>query len=157
MMLGVLRSRWTIPSSWIAWNPSATGIATSKALAWGSAPVDVGLKVGVADAVMGSAKPGLQVLKHVVDPGQDPAFRFGWLGATLAVRVLIGVGGAAVIVDLGWGHGGQGDLTPAMRDIWRAVRHRTPPTALIFTDQTGDDSRLDGGWNTYAMLGERQV
>ena len=44
------------------------------------------------------------------------------------------------------------------RDIWTAVRERTPPRALIFTDQTGTDPFPQlGGWNTYATTGQRQI
>jgi hypothetical protein len=49
------------------------------------------------------------------------------------------------------------ELTPAVRDVWRATRELTPPGALIFTDQTGSNASLVGGWNTYCVLGERQV
>jgi hypothetical protein len=47
-------------------------------------------------------------------------------------------------------------FTPAMRDIWLAVRDRTPPDALIFTDQTGPTQSRVGGWNDYALMAERQ-
>lgn len=48
-------------------------------------------------------------------------------------------------------------LTPSVLDIWRAVRHRTPQDALIFTDETNERPELRGGWNTYAFHGGRQV
>jgi hypothetical protein len=49
-------------------------------------------------------------------------------------------------------------LTPEVRDIWSAVRLRTPQDALIFTDQTSTEwSRALGGWNTYATTGQRQI
>jgi hypothetical protein len=49
------------------------------------------------------------------------------------------------------------ELTPAARDIWWAARDRTPPGALIFTDQTGTEQGLLGGWNTFCMIAGRQV
>ncbi|MES2192851.1 MAG: hypothetical protein V4517_00425 [Pseudomonadota bacterium] len=48
-------------------------------------------------------------------------------------------------------------LTPQVRQIWLAVRDRTPPDALIFTDQTGMEAGLLGSWNTYAFTGQRQI
>lgn len=48
-------------------------------------------------------------------------------------------------------------ITPAVRDIWAAVREKTPPNALIFTDQTGTDSGALASWNTYATTGQRQI
>jgi hypothetical protein len=57
------------------------------------------------------------------------------------------------VMSSGWGDG----LTPQVRDIWAAVRQRVPPDALVFTDQTGRNRNLLGGWNTYAFHGQRQV
>jgi hypothetical protein len=48
-------------------------------------------------------------------------------------------------------------LTPQVRQIWLAVKRRTPPDALIFTDQTGIEPTLLGSWNTYAFIGARQI
>lgn len=52
-------------------------------------------------------------------------------------------------------------IEPATRNIWAAVRQRTPADALVFTDQTGkgpDDSLdLNASWNTYAVSGQRQI
>lgn len=50
-----------------------------------------------------------------------------------------------------------GVLTPQVRQIWLAVKERTPPDALIFTDQTGIEATLLGSWNTYAFIGQRQI
>lgn len=47
-------------------------------------------------------------------------------------------------------------FTPEMRDIWLAVRDRTPSGSLIFTDQTDDTESRLGGWNDYASISERQ-
>jgi hypothetical protein len=44
-----------------------------------------------------------------------------------------------------------------VRDIWAAVRDKTPQDALIFTDETGREPTLLAGWNTYAFHGQRQV
>src|SRR5205823_11080152 len=46
--------------------------------------------------------------------------------------------------------------TPAMRDIWLAVRDLTPTDSLIFTDQTGNTEDRLGGWNDYALMSGRQ-
>lgn len=48
-------------------------------------------------------------------------------------------------------------LTPDVREVWATVRTIAPVGALIFTDQTGEDSKLLGGWNTYVMHGQHQV
>jgi hypothetical protein len=48
-------------------------------------------------------------------------------------------------------------ITPEARDIWRAVRQRTPFDALIFTDQTGPEVGALVGWNSFATTGQRQV
>jgi hypothetical protein len=48
-------------------------------------------------------------------------------------------------------------LTPAFRDIWLAVRHKTPADALIFTDRTGYNAEPQHGANLYAIFGRRQV
>src|SRR5271154_2124151 len=49
------------------------------------------------------------------------------------------------------------ELTPEVKDIWSAVRHLTPPDALIFTDQVDETINPLGGWNTYAFSGQRQI
>jgi hypothetical protein len=77
----------------------------------------------------------------------------GLLAATAGGLVAVGRGLVVVVPD--WAPGAV--LTPEVRDIWRAVRDKTPKDALIFTDQTGSDTSLVGGWNTYAFTGERQV
>jgi hypothetical protein len=69
---------------------------------------------------------------------------------------LLGVARGEVIIWSGW-HKGQPELTPEVRDVWRAVRELTPANALIFTDQTGDLPFLLEGWNLYAISGQRQL
>jgi len=69
---------------------------------------------------------------------------------------LIGVVRGYVILNSGWGDG-TSEFTPALREVWLAVKRLTPADALIFTDQTALEPRLLGGWNTYVALGERQV
>jgi hypothetical protein len=74
---------------------------------------------------------------------------------------LFGVARGHLIVTSGW-HPGEPELTPAVRDIWSAVREHTSPQALIFTDQIGDTPpdetpALLRGWNTYVNRGQRQV
>jgi hypothetical protein len=49
------------------------------------------------------------------------------------------------------------EISPDVRDIWLAVRDRTPADSLVFTDQTGPQPGLLTGWNTFALSGERQV
>jgi hypothetical protein len=44
-----------------------------------------------------------------------------------------------------------------VRQIWLAVKERTPSDALIFTDQTGIEPTLLGSWNTYAFISARQI
>jgi hypothetical protein len=81
--------------------------------------------------------------------------------ASTAVAVIFGL----VLVAVANGHLAVTDrarvesaeLTPTVRDIWRAVRELTPLTALVFTDQVSDRPTLLGGWNTYAFSGQRQV
>jgi hypothetical protein len=60
----------------------------------------------------------------------------------------------------------QGDLrlgkkrverVPAtLYDIWVNTRLRTPANALVFTDQTGDDTGRLSGWNDYSLMTRRQ-
>ena len=69
---------------------------------------------------------------------------------------LIGVARGHIVLDSGWRQGAP-ELTPQVRDIWLAVRSLTPTDALIFTDQTGREPTLLGGWNTYAITGGRQI
>lgn len=72
----------------------------------------------------------------------------------VVVLGLIGVARGHIVLASSWT---QGELTPQVRDIWLAVRARTPADTLIFTDQTGREPTLLGGWNTYAIMGARQI
>ena len=74
----------------------------------------------------------------------------------LLTVALLAVGRGQLIIDSGL-RTSLYELTPSVRDIWLAVREKTPKDALIFTDQTGNDTKLLGGWNTYALFGQRQV
>jgi hypothetical protein len=67
---------------------------------------------------------------------------------------LVAVARGNLILDSQWQ---SGVLTPQVRQIWLAARERTPPDALIFTDQTGMEPTLLSGWNTYAFIGARQI
>ncbi len=74
---------------------------------------------------------------------------------------LWGVARGNIIIDLG-AKGTTPELTPAVRDIWIAVRRHAPFDALIFTDQVADTPQgqtplLLRGWNTYAFAGQRQI
>lgn len=87
-----------------------------------------------------------------------------WAPASIAVTTLAmialgltGVARGSIIVDSGW-HLTQGtQLTPAVKEVWTAVRELTPKNSLIFTDQVDETENLLGGWNTYAYSGQRQV
>src|SRR5262249_40008043 len=80
----------------------------------------------------------------------------GWLAAVTTCVALVGVARGHIIVDSGW-NPGEPELTPDVRDIWRAVRKLTPPDSLVFIDQTRDMLSLVGGWSAYARTGQRQV
>jgi hypothetical protein len=63
----------------------------------------------------------------------------------------------SIIVDSGWQFTQAEPLTPALKEIWSAVRERTPKDALIFTDQVDETEHVLGGWNTFAYSGQRQI
>jgi hypothetical protein len=82
------------------------------------------------------------------------------LTLTALAIVALGLAGVArglIIADSGWHPGPSPTLTPAVKQIWSAVRERTPKDALIFTDQVDETEDLLGGWNTYALVGQRQI
>jgi hypothetical protein len=85
-----------------------------------------------------------------------------WTGTSRAAAATV-VLLALCLIAVGRGHlaitsGGQsGVLNPQVRQIWLTVKQRTPTDALIFTDQTGIEPTLLGGWNTYAFIGGRQI
>jgi hypothetical protein len=93
----------------------------------------------------------------------------GGEGAASARLPLAGAAGfafAATAIATGAWHMKTGDrrpyasrewLTPAFRDIWLAVRHKTPADALVFTDRAGYGAELQHGANLYAIFGRRQV
>jgi hypothetical protein len=69
---------------------------------------------------------------------------------------LIGVARGHIIADSGFHRQGS-ELSPELRDIWMALRRYTPSDALIFTDQVDETINVIGGWNTFALIGQRQV
>ncbi len=75
----------------------------------------------------------------------------------LAVTSLALVASARGTLVLNSNWPGGSDLTPQVRDIWRAVRERVPADALVFTDQTGPARGFLQGWNTFVQYGQRQV
>ena len=79
--------------------------------------------------------------------------------ATLTVTGLglLGVARGSIIADSGWHYFARERLTPELKQIWSAVRERTPKDALIFTDQVDETINVLGGWNTYAYAGQRQL
>ena len=102
-----------------------------------------------------------------VAPLPDAAGKFAWLKPAVAFRTaavvsivamlcLVAVARGSVVLDPG-DRNALLQISPDARDIWLAVRHRTPPDALIFTDQTGPEPGLLTGWNTFALSGERQI
>jgi hypothetical protein len=70
---------------------------------------------------------------------------------------LVGVARGSIIADSGWHFIEREKLTPELKEIWSAVRERTPKDALIFTDQVDETGNVLGGWNTYAYTGQRQL
>lgn len=75
--------------------------------------------------------------------------------AALTCLVLVASANGTLILSSNWHQGSV--LTPDLRNIWRFVREHTPLEALIFTDQTGNDHDLLGGWNVYMLNGVRQA
>ena len=120
-------SGWPSGIAWLACVGGASGVALSRRLPPTGGRRRVGFIVGTA------------------------------LGTTLTLCLgLVAVARGYVIVDSGW-RSGAPELTPAVREIWFAVRELTPSDALIFTDQVSLQPRLLGSWNTYASMGRRQV
>src|SRR5260370_10869367 len=76
---------------------------------------------------------------------------------TLTALGLVGVTRGLIIADSGWHLTQSVPLTPELREIWSAVRERTPKDALVFTDQVDKTENILGGWNTYAYTGQRQI
>jgi hypothetical protein len=77
-----------------------------------------------------------------------------WFATTAAATAIVLAGAARGTLPV---PPGDGQLKPAVQDIWRAVRERTRSDTLVFTDQTGREPRLLTGWNTYAASGQRQI
>lgn len=79
--------------------------------------------------------------------------------ATMSVTGLglIGVSRGSIIADSGRHFVERERLTPELKEVWSAVRERTPRDTLIFTDQVDETGNLLGGWNTYAYAGQRQL
>jgi hypothetical protein len=142
------RSLWLIVPTFALADPvmilrDETGLATG--IVWAIAAA------GVAYGVISACAPK-SVREDSIYHG--PAS----VAATAAIvtgLLLVASADGKLVVSSGWHQGGT--LTPAVRDIWQAVSTRTPTEALIFTDQTGRDHDLLGGWNWYAMSGQRQV
>lgn len=84
------------------------------------------------------------------------------LRASLAVALTICAVGVLVLVGAARGSivfrpAFSSQMPPEVRDIWDAVRRLTPDDVLIFTDQVDETIRPLGGWNTYALRGQRQI
>jgi hypothetical protein len=110
------------------------------------------LCIGMAAAsALGAARD------HETSGALRAALLRGAAGMTLVLTLaLVAVARGHVILSSGWSDGSS-ELTPALREVWLAVKRLTPADALIFTDQTALEPHLLGGWNTYVGLGERQV
>ncbi len=119
---------------------------------------EAGLPSGLLWAAIAATVPLVAI--DSVATSKEAAWR-PWplaLAVLLVVVTALGlVASARGTLILGSGWPGGADLTPAVRDIWRAVREQTPRDALVFTDQTGREIRFLRGWNTYALHGQRQV
>ncbi|KWV59479.1 hypothetical protein AS156_31075 [Bradyrhizobium macuxiense] len=131
------------------------------ALIWGD---PAGASSGVIWIIcLGGATLTALLGRPVDNVATAPQTSLGTIGsisaATLAVIVwgLLGVARGSIIADSGWHFVQSTPLTPALKEIWTAVRERTPLDALIFTDQVDESSNILGGWNTYAYSGQRQV
>ena len=74
--------------------------------------------------------------------------------ATITLLFLVASADGNLVLNSGWHQGGL--LTPDIRDIWRAVRERTP-NSLVFTDETNREEDILGGFNLYVLNGRRQV
>lgn len=70
---------------------------------------------------------------------------------------LAGVARGSIIADSGWHFVERERMTPELKEVWSAVRERTPKDTLIFTDQVDETENTLGGWNTYAYSGQRQI
>ncbi|WP_143274178.1 hypothetical protein [Bradyrhizobium canariense] len=81
------------------------------------------------------------------------------VAATTVVVTVLGLIGVSRINHrrLGWQFTQAESLTPALKEIWSAVRERTPKDALIFTDQVDETEHVLGGSNTFAYSGQRQI
>lgn len=88
--------------------------------------------------------------------GPTLSFRSAAIVSFAAALCLAAVARGHVVLDPSE-HNSDLQISPDVRDIWLAVRERTPRDTLVFTDQTGPDPSLLTGWNTFALTGERQV
>lgn len=82
--------------------------------------------------------------------------RTGW--QHLAAAFLVGSLSLAALAqgDFRLGKKRIEPVPAALYDIWINTRLRTPVNALVFTDQTGDDTGRLSGWNDYSLMAQRQ-
>jgi hypothetical protein len=131
--------------------PLALGTAAGTLLCAGAVALDPsGRTAGLLLVLLVAIPCGLGVRSGPIFSGGRGILPAGAL--VLSLSAILALANGSLILNSG--HRPE-ELTPAVRDIWRATRERTPPRALIFTDQTGLDTSLVGGWNTYCFLGER--
>jgi hypothetical protein len=142
------RSRWLVlPTFVLAFSPM---ILTD----------ETGLATGIVWALVVTGIVLVTVSSSAIARDDARAYRRprALLVASAAVITTLALAASAdgkLVLSSGWHQGGL--LTPDVRDIWRAVRERTPGDALIFTDQTGRGPDILGGWNHYVLNGQRQV
>ena len=102
----------------------------------------------------------LLVLRYHADAGGDQAEktrnRTTW--RQLAIVFLVGSLSLSALAtgDFRLGKKRIEPVAATLYDIWMNTRQRTPTDALVFTDQTGNDTGRLGGWNDYSMMAQRQ-
>ncbi|MBR0713079.1 hypothetical protein [Bradyrhizobium liaoningense] len=109
----------------------------------------------------GAVLAALLSASEVAIAGPKVTLRTSAFAAATAIATtvlgLIGVARGSIIADSGWYLTQAEPLTPALKEIWSAVRERTPRDVLIFTDQVDETEHVLGGWNTFAYSGQRQI
>jgi len=91
------------------------------------------------------------------EAGAVASFKLGLLVRTASAVIVLALVALARGVLPYTQHLATDPLTPQLRDIWKEVRELSSTDSLVFTDQVGRQPTLLGGWNTYALHGQRQV
>jgi len=114
-----------------------------------------GKLTGLVWAVSIAAAMYMTVAQLMHSPPKRAAYGILLASFTLAA-CLAAIARGQVGLGSNWPAGRQ-KLTPEIYTVWKTVRQIVPAGSLVFTDQTGRDSDLLGGWNTYAFHGGRQL